>query len=82
MVATHYPAHSPQSAPAKREDLQFTNPVGRAKLQSLVSCVSEEVQVELVSQMGFRLDSTPVLMGRREGGELNDTHIIVPGTIM
>ena len=69
VVATHCPAHSPpQSAPAN-EDLQFTYPVGWAKLQSLVSCVSEEEQTALVSQMGFRLDSMPVLVGRIQGSQ-------------
>jgi len=69
----HSPLQSPvqsplQSAPAKEEDLQFTNPVGSLKVQSLVSRMSEEVQTERVSQMGFRLLSLPVLGvgGKRE----------------
>ena len=69
VVATQYPTHLPQSTPAKKEDLQFTNPVGWAKLQSLVSRVSEEEQTEWVSQMGFRLLSMLVLVG---GGERED----------
>ena len=43
--------------------------MGSLKLQSLVSCVSEEVQTERVSQMGFRLLSLPVLVGGRIGRE-------------
>ena len=59
--------HSPlQSAPAKEDDLQSTNPVGILEIQFLVSCVEEEKQMKRVSQMGFRLLTVPVLVSESE----------------
>ena len=55
-----------QSAPAN-EFRQSTNPMGVLCSQSLVSCLSEEVHLKSVSQMGFRLLSMPKLLGEIVG---------------
>ena len=53
-----------QSAPAN-EVGQFTNPMGVLCSQFLVSCLSEDVHLRSVSQMGFRLVSMPKLLGKK-----------------
>ena len=55
-----------QSAPAN-EFGQSTSPMGVLCSQSLVSCLSEEVHLRSVSQMGFRLVSMPKLLGEIMG---------------